>query len=59
MTLTWSSTSNVTYRVEHTSPLEVGWNALVPDIPATNSTASAVHSAATASQQFYRIKVVE
>lgn len=58
VTVTWSSTSNLTYRVQHKPSFGGGWTSLVPDIVATNSTASAVDSTAGTLQRFYRIMVV-
>jgi subtilisin-like proprotein convertase family protein len=55
----WSAVSNVTYRVQYQPNLNpVNWSNLVPDITASNSTASAIDHPIGAPRRFYRILVV-
>jgi hypothetical protein len=54
--INWSSISNVTYRVQYRPDPSTGnWLDLVPDVTATNSTASAIDNPGGAVQRFYRI----
>jgi hypothetical protein len=58
--LTWSSTSNVTYRVEFTAALDsapLNWTALSGDITATNTTATRLDPL-TSTNRFYRIRML-
>jgi hypothetical protein len=56
--ITWSALSNVTYRVQFNSNFSnTNWQNLVPDVTATNSTATQVDNAAGALQRFYRVLV--
>jgi len=57
--ITWSAASNRTYRVQYASNLAATWSNLVPDVTATNNTASAVDSFGGQAQQFYRIQLVQ
>jgi hypothetical protein len=55
ITLTWSSTPGIKYRVEYTTDLNPNsWTALAPDITATTTTSSKVDSI-SATQRFYRV----
>jgi hypothetical protein len=54
-TLTWTSISNRSYRLQSTSNLATNWQDLSPDILATNATASATIGINGQSQQFYRL----
>jgi uncharacterized repeat protein (TIGR02543 family) len=56
--LTWIATSNRTYRLEFNPDLNAtNWNALAGDITATSNTVSRL-DALTATNRFYRIRVV-
>jgi len=56
----WTTLSNVTYRVQYQAGLAgAGWSNLVPDVTATNTTASAADNPAGAAMRFYRIMVVQ
>jgi hypothetical protein len=56
VTITWSSISNSVYRVQHSPDLApTNWIDLVPDIQATNTTASATDNTAAEVQRFYRV----
>lgn len=57
--ITWSTFSNLTYRVQYQSDLGAAWSDLVPDITATNNTASAVDSFSGQVQRFYRVQLVQ
>jgi uncharacterized delta-60 repeat protein len=53
--LTWTSAASRIYRVDFTPSLSpAGWTAFVPNIIATNSTASFVDTTTSAAQRFYR-----
>jgi hypothetical protein len=57
--ITWTAMNNVVYRVQYRPDLNSGnWLDLVPDVTATNSTASAVDNPGGSRQRFYRILVV-
>jgi hypothetical protein len=57
--LTWTSVSNVTYRVQYSSDLKNSiWSDLAPDITANSSTSSAQDNTAGLTPRFYRIFVV-
>jgi hypothetical protein len=54
--ITWSSVSNMTYRVRYRSDLSGGsWVDLVPDVTATNATAAAVDDASGVNRRFYQV----
>jgi hypothetical protein len=58
--LTWTSTSNVTYRIEFTpavDPASLNWIPLSGDVIATNTTASKLDPL-TSSNRFYRVLVL-
>jgi hypothetical protein len=57
--ISWTSVSNVTYRVQFASDLSSStWTDLAPDITATGTTASAQDHPAGLTPKFYRILVV-
>jgi hypothetical protein len=57
--ITWSALSNAVYRVQYQPSLPgTNWQNLVPDVIATNSTASAVDAMANAPQRYYRVMVL-
>jgi hypothetical protein len=57
--ITWSAVSNVTYRVNYQSNFaSTNWLNLVPDVTATNTTASAVDKPGDTAPRFYRIQIV-
>ncbi len=56
--ITWSAVSNLTYRVQHRPDFNSPWVDLIPDVTATNVTASATDHAASLSQRFYRVMIV-
>ncbi len=57
--LVWTSVSGSVYRVQYTPDLgSDGWSNVVPDVPATNSTATTVDDPAGASQRFYRVMLL-
>jgi len=56
--ITWSAVSNLTYRVRHRPELNSPWINLVPDVTATNTTASAVDNPGGAGQRFYQVMLV-
>ena len=54
--ITWSSTSNSTYRVQYKTDLSLtNWFSLTPDVVATDVTASITDTNASDVQRFYRI----
>jgi hypothetical protein len=56
VTITWTSVSNLVYRVQYkTSLASTSWLNLAPDVTATGSTASFTDHPGTASQRFYRV----
>lgn len=61
LVLTWSAISNTTYRIQFKNDLADGqWQALEPDITATNSAATASDAALeNGLQRFYRVLVVQ
>jgi PKD repeat protein len=59
LTLSWSSISGLTYRIQYTTNLiETNWTTLPPDITATGSTASTTDMTQPDMQRFYRVFVV-
>jgi uncharacterized repeat protein (TIGR01451 family) len=59
LTLTWSSISGQTYRVQYsTSLLDTNWTDLPPDVMATDTTANQVESTSGDAQRFYRVMVL-
>ena len=57
--ITWSAVSNVTYRVQYQEELNpTNWSNLVPDIAATNTTASTADNPGAAGPRFYRVQTV-
>ena len=56
--ITWSALSNATYRVQARSDMNGVWVDLVPDVTATNATASAMDNSNGDGQRFYRLLVV-
>jgi hypothetical protein len=57
--ITWSALSNATYQVQYSPTLPgTNWQNLVPDVTATNVTASAVDSPGNVTQRYYRVMVV-
>ena len=55
-TLTWTSAASSIYRIDFTPSLSpASWTAFVPNIIATNSTASFADTAPAAPQRFYRV----
>jgi hypothetical protein len=57
--ITWSALSNATYRLQYQPSLPgTDWQNIVPDITATNVTASAVDSPGGVKQRYYRVMVV-
>jgi hypothetical protein len=56
--ITWSATSNLTYRAQYRPDFSSGWSDLAPDVTATNVTASAVDPSASVNQRFYRVMIV-
>ncbi len=57
--LTWTSVSNVSYRVLYTSGLiNAPWFTLTPDVKATNTTASAIDQTDGVTQRYYRVMIV-
>jgi hypothetical protein len=56
--ITWTSVSNLIYRVRYRPSLSSGnWVDLVPDVTATNATASAVDNTSGVTQRFYQVVV--
>jgi hypothetical protein len=56
VTLSWNAVSGMVYRVQYTPDLSAnGWSNLVPDVQATNSTATASDDTTGAAQRFYRV----
>jgi hypothetical protein len=53
--ITWSAVSNRTYRVRYRSNFSSGWADLMPDVTATNNTASATDHPNGAAQRFYQV----
>jgi uncharacterized repeat protein (TIGR01451 family) len=59
MTLTWSSISGQTYRVQYITDLfSTNWTDLIPDVTATDVTATTTDQATTDAQRFYRVMVL-
>jgi hypothetical protein len=59
MMVTWTSVSNVTYRLEYVPAVtSTNWQSVTPDVTATNTTASAVDNSGNAPQRYYRVFVV-
>jgi len=59
LTLTWSSISGQTYRVQYTTNLAgENWTDLTPDVIATGATATASDTPGSDAERFYRILVV-
>ena len=58
--ISWSALNNASYRVQYTATFPGGtnWQNLVPDVTATNVTASAVDSTGAAAHRFYRVMVL-
>src|SRR5262249_23267302 len=57
--ISWTSVSNVTYRVQYTTDLNsTSWSDLGPDITATGTTTSAQDHPTGLTPRFYRIRVV-
>ena len=57
--ISWSAVSNVTYRVQHQASLGgINWFDLVPDVMATNTTATTVDNPNGNPIRFYRIMIV-
>jgi hypothetical protein len=56
VTLTWSTISGMTYRVEYNPNFSTAtWSGLPPDVMATGSTASKADNPGSAIQRFYRV----
>jgi hypothetical protein len=56
VSLTWNSVSGSVYRVEYTPDLGADtWSNLVPDVQATDTTASTTDDTGGAGQRFYRV----
>jgi hypothetical protein len=56
LVINWTATSNVIYRVQYVPDiLSTNWQSLVPDITATNTTASTVDNPGNAARRFYRV----
>ena len=54
--ISWTATSNVVYRVQYVPDfLDTNWQSLVPDITATNNTASTTDNPGGAAQRYYRV----
>jgi uncharacterized repeat protein (TIGR01451 family) len=59
LTLTWSSISGLTYRVQYDSQLgDTNWTDLPPDVTATNTISSQTDTNLTDAQRFYRVLLV-
>ena len=59
LTLTWSSISGQTYRVQYNTTLSnTNWTDLPPDVMATDTTASQIDSTLSDAQRFYRVMVL-
>ena len=59
LTLTWSSISGQTYRVQYTTNVvDTNWTDLPPDVTATDTTASQTDSTLSDAQRFYRVMVL-
>lgn len=56
--ITWSAASNRTYQVQYQSESGAAWSNLIPDVTATNKTASAVDSFGGQAQRFYRVQLL-
>jgi hypothetical protein len=56
--ITWSATSNLTYRVRYRTDFNSPWADMAPDVTATNSTASATDHPNGAAQRFYQVLLV-
>ena len=57
--ITWSALSNATYQLQYLTALPgTNWQALAPNITATNVTASAVDNPGSVGQRYYRVMVV-
>lgn len=57
--ITWSAVSNLTYRVQYRLDFNTAWMNLIPEVTATNVTASATDQSANVHQRFYRVLVVQ
>ena len=58
-TVTWSSVSNATYRLQYTEDLSAtSWIDAFPDVLASGPTASATNAVGVSTQRFYRVFVV-
>jgi hypothetical protein len=54
--LTWSSLSNLTYRVQYNDALgTTNWTDATPDVPALGNTATMTNSPGVSPQRFYRV----
>ncbi len=60
VTITWSAIPNDTYRVQYKNSLnQMDWSNLVPDVTATDVTASQTDSVGPASHRFYRVILLD
>jgi hypothetical protein len=59
LVITWSASSNLTYRAQYRPDLNTEWSNLLPDVIATNGTASAVDGSGGVSQRFYRVLLLQ
>jgi hypothetical protein len=60
VTIVWSTVANHIYQLQYKSNLtSTSWNKVTPDVTATSQTASATNAVSTATQQFYRVLVVQ
>jgi hypothetical protein len=58
-TISWSAVAGQTYRVQYKNALtDPSWSDLLPDITATNTTASFSDTSASLAQRFYRVKIL-
>ncbi|HSU53776.1 MAG TPA: NBR1-Ig-like domain-containing protein, partial [Candidatus Dormibacteraeota bacterium] len=59
VTIVWSAASGSVYRVQYTPELTLNpWSNLVPDVQATNSTATATDDPGADVQRFYRVMLL-
>ena len=57
ITISWNAISGLTYRVQYQDDIGgANWNDLLPDVPATNSTASKTDSVEAAPARYYRVR---